>query len=177
MNRKHAATAIIALALLSATSAARAQTGKVALEGRGGMAFPTGDLSRGGASSGMAAALDLIYNVRPWFSGYVGASRDEFDGDFSATGLQAGGKFIAHRDGTMLPWASAGLLWQKLNTDGADSDMELGFEAGLGADFAITDRFSLTPGVRYRSFNAGFTPGEITARYWVVALGAHLHLR
>lgn len=165
------------VATIGLAGAANAQTGKISLEGRGGIAVPTGSLKDAGASSGLAASLDLMYSVRPWLSIYGGGSRDEFDGNFSSTGVQAGAKIIPFRDGSMMPWMNFGALGHKFNSGGADSSMELGVEAGVGADFAITDRFSLSPGVRYRTYNATITPGEVNARYFVWALGAHLHLR
>jgi hypothetical protein len=167
----------VCVALLMMAGAVEAQTGKLSLEGRGGIALPTGQLEDGGASSGFSGALDLMYNLRPWLSAYGGVSRDEFDGDFSSTGLQAGAKLIMMEQGSVMPWANAGFLMQELETEGAESGLEPGFEGGLGADIAISPQFSLTPALRYRAYDAGFEPGEIEARYWLVSLGAHLHLR
>jgi len=164
-------------AMLMLAGAVEAQTGRLSLEGRGGLTLPTGQLEDGGASSGFSAALDLMYNMRPWLSAFGGVSRDEFDGDFSSTGLQAGAKLIMMESGSVMPWATAGFLMQELEVDGAESGLEPGFEGGAGADIALSPRFSLAPAVRYRAYNAGILPGEIEARYFVVTLGAHLHLR
>jgi hypothetical protein len=169
---------VVGLALATAPAAASAQSGRVSLEGRGGIAVPRGDLSDGGANSGFAAGLDLMYSLSPWLTGYVGASRDEFDGDFSSSGFQLGGKVIPGVYGSTTPWFNLGLLGQQMTVGSEESDMELGFEGGAGADFAISNRFSLSPAVRYRTYDAVFDDNtEFTARYFVLTLGAHLHLR
>jgi hypothetical protein len=165
------------VALLVTAGAAEAQTGRLSLEGRGGVALPTGQLSDGGASSGFSAAVDLMYNMRPWLTAFGGVSRDEFDGGFSSSGMQAGAKLLFPHESSVLPWAAAGFLMQEMNSGSAESGLEPGFEGGAGADIALTPRFSLTPAVRYRAYDAGILPGEIEARYFVVTLGAHLHLR
>ena len=175
--RKGTWMVVAALGLVMVPVAAEAQSGKVSLEGRGGIAIPRGELSRGGANSGFSAGLDLMYSMTPWFSGYVGGSRDEFDGGFSSSGLQLGGKIIAGGSDTTTPWFNLGLLGQKMTARGAESDRELGFEGGAGADFAISQQFSLTPAVRYRTYDAGFSSSSLSARYFVLSLGAHLHLR
>jgi hypothetical protein len=167
----------LALALTLTPAAAAAQSGRVSLEGRGGIAMPRGDLRNGGAHSGFAAGLDLMHSLTPWLSAYVGVSRDEFDGGFSSSGGQLGAKLVPGVWGSTTPWLNAGMLGQKMTAGNAESDFGLGIEAGAGADFAVTNRFSLTPAVRYRSYDAGFNASELAARYWVMTLGAHLHLR
>jgi len=164
--------------LLAIAAAARAQTGRMSIEGRGGMTFPTGDFNGlSGAGSGFAAGLDALYNIIDPLSVYAGFSRDEFDGGFSSMGGQAGLKFMPKRYGTVLPWVTGGVLGQRLDVSGAQSGLELGFEAGAGADFELTPMFSLTPGVRYRAYDAGIGAGQVSPRYFVATIAAHLHVR
>lgn len=166
----------VGLALVGIPAMASAQTGRISLEGRGGLAFPTDDLEDLGADAGFAAGLDLMYNVNPWLTLYGGGSRSEFDGGFSSTGLQAGAKLIGLENASVLPWVAGGVLAQTLRANGEESDMEVGFEAGAGADFAVSDRFSLTPSVRYRNFDASVNGSDLSTQFFVVSLGAHLHL-
>ena len=178
MTRRLATITCIVLAqLATVATGAQAQNGRLALEARGGFTLPRGDLEARGARSAFAASLDAMYNFHPQFTGYVGVSRDEFDRDFSSQGVQAGLKVIPFREGTVLPWLSGGVVGQKLNTSVRSSDMSLGFEAGGGADFAISQQFTLAPGFRYRSYDAEFGSGTIATSYFTVMLGAHLHLR
>jgi hypothetical protein len=176
MKRRNAILKSLILTALTA-GAASAQTGRVALEGRGGFTLPQNSLKADGASSGFSAGLDVMYNFLSHFTGYAGVSRDEFDGDFSSKGMQAGLKVVPLDLGSVLPWVSAGAIGQKMNAGGANSDLGLGLEAGGGADFEVTPQFTIAPGVRYRTYTAGFDVGEINAHYLTVMLGAHLHLR
>lgn len=176
---RHIASALITcVALVGFTAHASAQSGRFSLEGRGGMTFATGDFSgTAGAGSGFAAGLDAMYNLIPALTTYAGLSRDEFDGGFSSTGGQLGVKFLPMPRGSFMPWVAGGVLGQRLDVDGATSDFEVGLEAGAGADIEVTPMFTLSPGIRYRSYDAGFGAGQISPRYFAVALGAHLHIR
>jgi len=165
------------LLLALAPAAAAAQSGRVSLEARGGVAIPRGDLRNGGAHSGFAAGLDLMHSMAPWLSAYVGVSRDEFDGGFSSSGAQLGGKIVPGVWGSTTPWLNVGVLGQKMTAGRAESDFGFGVEGGAGADFALTNRLSLTPALRYRTYDAAFNAAELSARYWVMTFGAHLHLR
>jgi len=176
MKRRNAFFASLILTALTAGSA-MAQTGRVALEGRGGFTLPQNSLKADGASSGFSAGLDVMYNLHRHFTGYAGVSRNEFDGEFSSQGMQAGLKILPLAGSSVLPWVSAGAIGQKLNAGGANSDLGIGLEAGGGADFEVSPQFTITPGVRYRAYTAGFDVGEISAHYLTVMLGAHLHLR
>lgn len=167
----------LAVAALAVGTGVQAQTGRISLEGRGGFAVPTGELKDIGAETGLSIGADLMYNLTPRFTLYAGASRDAFGSGISASGVHGGVKLLARRDGTVLPWLSAGLLGQELETADVESGLEFGLEAGVGADLALTDRFSLTPAVRYRRFGADFATVPVDASWFTFALGAHWHLR
>lgn len=177
---------LLALTTLSAlfvlATAASAQTGRVSFEARGGLTSPQGDLEDRNAGAGFAGGLDLMINMSPYFTLYAGGSRDHFDGGFSATGVQGGLKVIPTGYGNVLPWLSGGVIGMDLEVpDDIDAEFSAGWEAGAGADIAVSENFSLTPGVRYRSFNAEFErqldEPDVRSRYWAFTLGLHLHTR
>lgn len=155
-----------------------AQTGRVALEGRGGIAVPVGDLrDEMSAGTGFSVALDLMYRFSPLFTGFLGGNRDEFDGGISSTGLQGGLRITPLRDGRVLPWVSAAATGQELSANEFDYNFDIGFEGGAGLDVALSDRFSLAPGLRYRTYEADLDRHEIGANSFTFALGAHWAFR
>jgi hypothetical protein len=165
-------------AALLFTAPVTAQTGRVAVEGRAGIAVPVGDLrDEMSAGTGFSAALDIMYRFTPLFTGLLGGNRDEFDGGFSSTGLQAGLRITPLRDASVLPWVSAALTGQEFSANGFDYNFDFGFEGGAGLDVALSDRFSLAPGVRYRMYEADLDIHEIGANSFTFALGAHFAFR
>jgi hypothetical protein len=165
------------LALLFAAPA-MAQSGRLALEGRGGIAVPVGDLrDEMSAGTGFSAALDLMYSFSPLFTAFLGGNRDEFDGGFSSTGLQGGVRIMPMRDVRALPWVSAAVTGQELSANGFDYSFGIGFEGGAGLDVAVSERFSLAPSVRYRTYEADLDRHEIGVRSVTIALGAHWTFR
>ena len=173
-----------ALAAVFAAGSASAQTlERFSLEGRLGITFPSGDLSDAGYGSGFALGLDGIYNFTPALSAYAGLSRHNFSCDEDeacedgavAGGFQGGLKLLLRREGNVLPWARGGLIGQTLDPNGETSDLGLGFEVGAGADIGITPRFSVVPALQYRSFSADFGESDVTAGWFALTLGGHLH--
>ncbi len=161
------------IAFLALAGTASAQTGRVAIEARGGVTFPSSELKSIGAGTGFAAAAVVVYNFDPRFSLYGGVNRDEFEGNFSSTGAQAGLKFLMSREGSALPWLSAGLLDQRFKARSASADMDVGWEGGGGIDFAVTNSLSLTPAVRYRSYTPVINGNHLDTNYVTATLAAH----
>lgn len=178
--------AVAVAALATASSEADAQTARrLSLEGRVGVTFPTGDLSDAGAGSGLALGADIMYTFTPVLTGYAGISRDAFscdedegpcDDDFTSGGFQAGLKFLLARDGRALPWVRAGLLGHSLDSDGLDSDLGLGFEAGAGVDLDVSPRFAVVPALHYRSYSPDFEgDADLSVNWLALTLAGHLH--
>jgi hypothetical protein len=177
-----AATAVAAAGVVFAGAepiAAQVETSRISLEGRVGVAIPTGDLSDADAGAGLALGADFMYTFAPTLTGYLGISRHMFSCDgcdeITAGGFQVGLKFLLARQGGALPWLRGGLLGQTLDT-GSTSDLGLGFEAGAGLDIPVTHRFSVAPALNYRMFSPGGTGFDDFSANWIaITLGGHLH--
>lgn len=180
-----AAAAAVAMVVWTAPGASAQTAERLSLEGRVGVTFPTGDLSDAGASSGFALGADLMYNFTPALTGYGGISRHTFacdddencDDDFTSGGFQVGLKYLFSRDGRALPWARGGLIGQSLETDGADSDLGLGFEVGGGIDLDVTSRFAVVPALHFRSYSPDFDDedDDPSINWFALTLGGHIH--
>ena len=169
---------LLVCAALLVAAPVSAQNGRVALEGRGGIAVPVGDLrDEMSAGTGFSVALDLMYRFSPLFTGFLGGNRDEFDGGFSSTGLQGGVRITPLREASVLPWLSGAVTGQELSANEFDYNLDIGFEGGAGLDVALSERFSLAPGVRYRTYQADLDGHEIGANSFTFALGAHWTFR
>jgi opacity protein-like surface antigen len=79
--------------------------------------------------------------------------------DAEDIGYAFGLRFFAPSLGPVTPWIRAGGVYDHVelegdnNGDALSSDHTLGWEAGAGAASALGGRWSLLPGVRYRSFS------------------------
>lgn len=162
--------------LLLAVSAASAQAQRpFALELRGGAAFPTEDFGPATLKTGGGFGGTLNYLIVPHTGFYVGWDWHRMvtdralagnDYDVESTGYAFGLQFrhpIAEPFGI---WLRGGGLYTHIELENNagdivdDSGHELGWEIGGGATLALSDRWILTPGVRYRSFSADVTPGQ-----------------
>jgi hypothetical protein len=184
-------TLALAGGLIFSATALSAQTPRVSLELRPGVAIPTGDLEDMGVSTGIALGGDLMYSFSRSLTGYIGLSHDRFSCDedegpctdpVTSTGGQAGLKFLMNRNGSVLPWLRAGLIGQKLRMgeDGSqfESDLSWGFEGGLGLDLDLSSNFSLVPAINFRRYEADTAgPGNFDARWLTGTLAAHIHFR
>lgn len=180
------AAALCGTTLMMGAAEAAAQASRFSVEGRLGMTFPTGDLSDVGAESGLALGADLMYTFTPSLTAYAGLSRDAFscdedeeegcEDDLTSSGFQAGLKFLLTREGRALPWLRAGILGHSLDTNGSDSDMGIGFEAGAGADLDVSPRWAIVPALHIRSYSPDFDgDDDISATWLALTLAAHLH--
>lgn len=175
---------LAAVALLWATAPAAAQDqDQISLEARTGVTFPTGDLSDRGYDSGLLFGADVFWTVMPRFSIYGGYAWHRFNcdtcvgDDASASGPRAGLKVLFPLAGDATPWLRGGLSLS--GTDGldgaSDPDRELGLEIGGGIDYALNDRFSLTPALHYKAFTQDIGTEETDLSYLTLGLGAHFH--
>ncbi|HEU0055071.1 MAG TPA: hypothetical protein VFQ39_17915 [Longimicrobium sp.] len=112
--------------------------------------IPTGDADDfldNGLGWGVTGAVDLT----PIFALYGGYSNFQFeieddvgDDDFEDDGFDLGGRVRLGSGWTWAPFAQFGAIFR---------DDDTGFEAGLGADYALGNGLSLTPLARYRSID------------------------
>ena len=185
-------TALAFAVALSGTLAAAPASAQISLEGRGSLQYPTGDFGDG-AKSEAGLGLDVFFNVSPALSIYAGYTRDQFgcdqcgnDDGWSTNGLEAGAKLLFAREGSILPWARVGGVWQRLEIDAdgseANSDRELGLQVSGGLDIPLGEVLSFSPAIRYQTWTADFepVPGLITAEqevsFLALDLGLHVHL-
>jgi hypothetical protein len=173
-------TLLIASALVVAPLSA--QSRNVSLEGRVGTSIPVGDLSDGGAESGLLAEGELIFTPSLNLSVFAGLGMHTFNcegedecEEFSSRGLHGGLKYLFGRSGTATPWLRGGLMLHEAEVGETDSGFSLGFEGGGGIDLALTPRFSLTPALRYHQYEADFGASSIDMSWVSLALGAHFH--
>lgn len=164
----------VALALQSAPAVAQ---NRFSVDLNVGGAFPTEKL--GGVDLKEGFGLGFTGNVRvmPHMHIYGGWDYHRFvtkqlllgnEYDIDDTGYAFGAKF----QHPVLPkldlWARGGGIYNHIELEGDggdivdDSGHELGWEAGGGAAFLITDRFSIMPAARYRTFSTELTIGQTT---------------
>ena len=144
------------------------------------------DLKRGAALEmgiGVRVARDLFaYGAWDWQNraaktGLFGATVDVED-----TGYAFGLRYVVPVSGRVKPWVRAGGLFNHVEIEDedagdliADSKHTLGFEVGAGLDVALGDKWSLTPGVRYRRFEPkvrfGGAQTSATLSYMVFDVG------
>jgi opacity protein-like surface antigen len=165
--RLFATTSASVLSLLLVASPLLAQ-GRWTAEVRGGInvavdEFRAVDLETGPALElglGVRVAPDLfVYGAWDWQN--RAAERRLFGAtvDVEDTGYAFGLRYVAPVPSRTKPWVRAGALFNHVEIEDedagdllADSDHTWGFEVGGGVDVALNDRWSLTPGFRYRRF-------------------------
>lgn len=125
--------------------------------------FASVDLHTGaGLEIGLAArvAPDLfVYGAWDWQHREVKTQLFGTKADVEDTGYAFGLRYDAPLSPRAKPWVRAGGIFNHVEIENddagdliADSKHTLGFEAGGGLDVTLNDRWSVTPGVRYRWF-------------------------
>lgn len=163
----------------------------LALEVRGGAAFPTGDLKDSfDAETGTSYGINATLQATGLLGIYAGYERAELgvgggslaEGDITDQGFAFGGKLTLPFGGLigLGPWIRAGAVYNDLTLDGEgnavdiESDSGFGFEVGGGLSIPLGMVVSVTPGVRYRSYSPGgesATFEDFDASYFVADLG------
>lgn len=170
------AAAVALMAAAGFAAPASAQESPLSLEARTGATLAFGDLSDDGVESGLIGGVDAFYAVGPALSVYGGWGYHGFSDGWSASGPRVGVKALFPQPGGSTPWIRGGVTFNQSQNDvGVSSDRAIGFEAGGGFDFAVTERLSLTPGLRYHNFTAEFGPADVSHTYFTIDLGLHLH--
>lgn len=165
------------IALLASAGNAQAQRAlPIAVEVRGGAAFPTGDFGDG-LNTGYTFGGNATLGVSPLLGVYAGYSYNSFGVDdagdvlgeelrINDRGFDAGVRASVPTLAVSLsPWVRAGLVYHdiEVNGDGGDfsSDSELGFEVGAGLEFPLGLLVSVTPGVSYTHYSIDGGDGSV----------------
>lgn len=143
----------------------------------GGAAFPTGELGRNDAvGTGWGFEVNGVLDVASALGIYAAYDRYAFEieqggvfgiggaaGDVVDQGFAGGVMLTVPSAGLGLgPWIRGGAVYNTLQfdydnfEDDPESDPGLGFEVGAGLDFPLGFVASMTPSVRYRSYEPDF---------------------
>lgn len=154
-----------------------------AFEIRTGAEVSTRDVERGEVGTGFGLDGTLRFRFSPHLGAYAGwdwvrfSPTDSFAGpdtDLEQTGYAFGLRFEHPFEGEdpavegLAYWLRAGGIYDHVEVEDADGDIiadsghGLGWEAGLGLAYWITDRWSFTPGVRFRSLSRDIEVGAGT---------------
>lgn len=165
------------LVLLSVFCLPSPASGQWSLEGRVGVALPSGELAdEADQTAGPSFALEAMYTARPDITIYGGGSLQSFncDGcpdDVRSMGVQGGVKFLFPAEGSLKPWVRGGILVHRADVDGDDANWGVGVDTGLGVDWIVHPRTAVVPAVRLNAYEAD----GLSLRYFTLDLGVHLH--
>lgn len=159
---------VLTAAMLAVTSSATAQQ-PWTVELRGGGAFPTVDIvGDSGTGNGIALEGVLSYRFVPYLDAFVAwdwvkfSPETSFAGpevDIEGTGYLAGLRF-ERSVAEAVPfdvWVRAGARYDHLELNDASGEIiagtgrDVGFDLGAGVTVQVAERWSVTPGVRYRA--------------------------
>jgi len=139
---------LVALAVAAGAGHAAAQgTLPLSIGVRIDAGIPVGDASDA-LETGFGFGVEAAFDLTPTFAIYGGFSQFQFDIEDSdveveENGFDLGGRVLLGTGaGVATPYAQFGVLFH---------EDEVGFEAGLGADYPVGNSLSLMPMVRYRS--------------------------
>ena len=117
---------------------------------------------------GVRVAPDLfVYGAWDWQNRAAKTPLFGTTVDVEDTGYAFGLRYVAPLSGRAKPWVRAGGLFNHVEIEDeaagdlvADSKHTFGFEVGGGLDVTLNERWSLTPGVRYRRFEPKVRSGR-----------------
>lgn len=166
----------VPLLLVLGSSTVSAQT-RFAVELNGGAAFPTQDLGdaalKTGAGFGFAGNVQVMQHMHvyagwDWHRFVTDTPFEGADYDVDDTGYTLGARFQHPVMDKLDLWLRGGALFNHIELEDesgdiiADSDHELGWEAGGGAAYKVSDRLTVMPGARYRTFSTDLSLGQNT---------------
>ena len=179
----------LAAGLVLAAAPATAQN-RFSIDLNAGAAFATEKMAGSDLQDGLGFGFAANVRVMPHMHIYAGWDYHRFAAkpllfgaeDLDDTGYAFGAKF-QHPVMTKLDlWARAGGIYNHIELEDdagdliADSGHELGWEAGGGAAFMVTDRLSIMPGARYRTYSADLKVGSTTTPVDLTYLTAEVML-
>jgi opacity protein-like surface antigen len=193
MKRIWLPMAILAIGLATPT---QAQLSPFSIEGRAGVAVPTGDAADA-LKTGFSVGANPGHSLLPLLDLYAGYSLQRFgfdddeefgdvDADATDSGFSLGARIGLPVTGSIAPWLFGGVLLHQVEIEGREgnltvsmkSDRSVGFEVGGGVSLPIAPLLSLTPAVRYRRYTADFDfAGETWSEdvtYFAIDLGVRL---
>lgn len=162
----------------------------ISIEARAGAAIPTGDLADY-LDTGFGLELNGTLYFTPQIGAYAGYSLAQVDySDFDLDGTDSGfslGILASAPVPSLAPWVRAGAILHQFEVSEGSasrtSDRGIGFEIGGGFAFPVAPMLSITPGVRYRSYEAevdltdlGEGTWQQDVNYLTVDIGARLTL-
>ena len=183
-----AATALLVPASLPAQSPFSVEIG-------GGVAVPVQDFGNADLGTGFGFGANVRYRFQPHFSAYAGWEWHHFSAelapdelDVEETGYTFGLRY-EHPFGSERPagspspavWVRAGGTLAHFEAEdeagdpAGDADHGLGWEAGAGISWPITNRIAVTPGMRLRmlkrEINMGLGVQDATLSYLAAGVG------
>lgn len=187
-------TAFLAAAVVLTPAAALAQA-PVSLEIGADVAIPVQDLGNAELGTGFGLGARIHYGLARGIAAYAGWDWHRFSADLApdeldvtetgfALGLRYGKAFGAERPaGEAAPawWIGAGGVLGQYDVEdeagdpAGDTDYGIGWEAGAGISWPITDRIAVTPGLRLRQLrrevDMGLGPQDATLTYLAIGAG------
>jgi hypothetical protein len=188
------ATSLFAVALLLVPSAAAGQS-PFSVELGAGVAIPVQDYGNAELGTGFGFGANVRYRFQPRLSAYAGWEWHHFSADLppseldvEQTGYTLGLRFenplgSARAEGDPSPawWLRAGVLLAHMELEdetgesAGETDHGLGWEAGAGISWPLTNRIALAPGVRIRmlkrEIDMGLGMQDATLTYIAAGLG------
>jgi opacity protein-like surface antigen len=188
---------LLSVAAVAALAApARAQTSPLAVEVRGGLAFPSGDFGEseadvGEIESGITLGANVTFHFTPLLGIYAGYTHNRFgvegldELDVLDQGFNAGVRVAIPTAMIPIdPYIKAGLVYNTLSYefdgDGSefvDSDNSLGFEVGAGLGIGLGPRLSFTPQVTYTRYKPEYERESDDFKVQHIRLDVGLRLR
>lgn len=196
MRRRTTELAAALLSVLALTFAPLSGQDVVVQAGvHGGAAVPMGDI---GDDMGPGLALGLSVSARftPLVGAYLSLNRasfspdpvegEEMDWDVTDSGVSLGVRGWLPVESPVAPWIDLGVLYHSFKTSAGGFGFELGpmlgFEAGVGADYAIAAMpLVIQPSARYRTYSGEMeffgTSETFTVNYIEVRVGVAYPIR
>ena len=151
---------------------------KWSLELRPGVNYATKDILDADLGLGFGAELTIAYRFMPHLAAYAGWSYNNFavdqsfagtDASFEETGYTFGLQFIHPIGGTEIKYlVKAGGTYNHIEIENNEGDITidsghgLGWQAEAGLVIPLSDKFSVTPSVRYRSLKREITINNVS---------------
>lgn len=157
---------LVCSVLLGAASSAAAQLFPIALEARGGATLPIGDFAsetEQAVDPSVGFEVNAALSVFPGVAFYGAYGQDRFvcgeECELTGEGFAAGMRLSVPGliPIPLRPWARAGAIIHAMTLDSGGapltSDRAVGWEFGAGVTLKLLPTFTLTPGLRIRSYS------------------------